>query len=822
MPRRQPPPPPQEHSPEPSPPPLEDDCELGDFVSVSSIVSGGSGAASTARRAVIRRLDSFRNGAREAVREVRAPDAPSQFEDWSDDDLREFLARNGAHLRGAAHASHETLVRICNDAFGDGEEKTYAPRSVTWEDLVRMERAARRIQWAYCSRKERARGGLYDDGRDHEGILMPDREDEDDYADDVDEVKNRRLTRHCNPSNTYSNRKLSMLQRIEANDLDDELEVEWRKPSWRFAKKYEAMNHPHRAGKDMARYNWRKVTLGRHCTLGGCGEQLDLCNEGRTSEFAQFGSGITNYFKFLKWCTWVMVILSFIHLPVLMINTYGATMQYGASSAALTTFGNLGSASEVLTVRIPGCRENQYRFNDCTIHKDTLAIFYALLDATGTVLVIVAWLWLQLFQKNEAINLNRSTVTASDYTLRVQNLPRDSTEAELAAHFSGVTEDAVAAVHIAYRNGKEIKQYFKRGKLMRKRFNRLQRLRFEKTKQNSCKETKKEQRRINNLLKERDELTSMIQMRDDERIKLVDSKPQVIQAFVTFETEEGLVKAVSAYQQNWFRVVCCCYPNHLLFKGMRLHVSQSPEPSTIVWENLEVPNKSIFLRKCLTTGTATLAIFLSIIFTFLARDFQNNTRESMSKACPSGFMDLSHEERYDVIQQDTNLAHCFCSNLDSSAQWEEDLCQNYVKNKAKSSAMSFGAGFMVVFMNAFFTYLMDKAGPFEKHHSLDRMEESNMARVFFLKFVNTGCLVLLYNQKWLQHLIGINFEKDAPDFNVDWYATGGVSLMITMVLNIFTPHVGTIIEFIGHRLKIRKLESRLTKVKETDDRYRIW
>ena len=47
----------------------------------------------------------------------------------------------------------------------------------------------------------------------------------------------------------------------------------------------------------MNKYDWRRDTLGRHCMTGGCGEQLDLWNEGATSEFSQFGSGITNYFK---------------------------------------------------------------------------------------------------------------------------------------------------------------------------------------------------------------------------------------------------------------------------------------------------------------------------------------------------------------------------------------------------------------------------------------------------------------------------------------------------------------------------------------------
>lgn len=96
-----------------------------------------------------------------------------------------------------------------------------------------------------------------------------------------------------------------------------------------------------------------------------------------------------------------------------------------------------------------------------------------------------------------------------------------------------------------------------------------------------------------------------------------------------------------------------------------------------------------------------------------------------------------------------------------------------------------------------------------------------MVRVFLLKFLNSGCLVLLYGQKWLQRLVRIRFD-DASDFNVDWYATGGTSVMIIMLMNIIAPHVGSFIAYLRHRAKIRRLERSLTKDKETNDSHKIW
>ena len=455
--------------------------------------------------------------------------------------------------------------------------------------------------------------------------------------------------------------------------------------------------------------------------------------------------------------------------------------------------------------------------------KNNLALFYAFLDGVGTLIVIFAWSWLRVFEKKEVNTLNRSTVSVSDYTLKVVNIPPNVSERELAVHFANVTGEAVAEVHLAFKNSKEIQLYFQRGQLMKDRFQCVERIRYERTigMQKSGKKGVAAKKRLKKLLKEREKLTSTIQIKDEERFAKVNPTPKAIQAFVTFETEHGFIKAVSAYQLSWIRSICCLYPRRLKFKNKKLRVSQAPEPSTLIWENLEYSSRSRFFRKCLTTGVATMAIFLSIIFTFLSRDFRSKTLQSAIKPCPDGFNDLSKDAQYGIVSSDIELSHCYCNNLSFGEQGKEELCLEYLKDNVKASVMAYGAGFMVCFMNAFFTWLMDKAGTFEKHQSLDKMEGSNMARVFVLKLINTGCLVLLYNQKWLQRLVGVQFP-DPQNFNVDWYETGGVSIVIVMVINIISPHVAPLLEYRNHRAKIRAIEKHLIDNKETDDNHRVW
>mmetsp|Transcript_6817 Transcript_6817/g.14782 ORF Transcript_6817/g.14782 Transcript_6817/m.14782 type:complete len:695 (-) Transcript_6817:1682-3766(-) len=443
---------------------------------------------------------------------------------------------------------------------------------------------------------------------------------------------------------------------------------------------------------------------------------------------------------------------------------------------------------------------------------------YAYIDVIGTLFFTIAWLWLRTFEAKESRVLNRSTVSASDYTIRLTSVPEDTTEKELAIHFAETTGEAVAAVHLAFNNSKEISMYVQRGKVMQQRYKCVQKIRYEKTMK---KENRGQRKRLKKLMREREDLTLLVRQKDEKRSRVVSQDQKAIQAFVTFETEAGFVAAMTKYSLSWFRTAWCCYPEMLKFKGAKLIIEQAPEPSTIIWENLEYSSKGRFFRKCLTTSVAFLAILFSVLLTFLARDFQSKVIVNASMPCPAGFFEQDQAYQLELVTNNLDLSHCYCSTLGATEQWNINQCHDHLVTTGKATATSYGAGFIVVFMNTSFTWLMDHAGAFEKHQSLDHMETSNMVRVFLLKFINTGCLVLLYGQKWLQNLVGISFD-DATDFNVEWYATGGTSLMIVMFMNVFAPHGGSFVKYLRQRAKIRRLERNLTEDKETKDSQKVW
>lgn len=77
--------------------------------------------------------------------------------------------------------------------------------------------------------------------------------------------------------------------------------------------------------------------------------------QGKTSEFAPFGAGVTSYFKLLKYFSWSFLAVSFLVLPHLFVNTNGdaiTTVTTNTDKMSWTTVGNLGGGRGNLSTAV--------------------------------------------------------------------------------------------------------------------------------------------------------------------------------------------------------------------------------------------------------------------------------------------------------------------------------------------------------------------------------------------------------------------------------------------------------------------------------------
>jgi hypothetical protein len=249
------------------------------------------------------------------------------------------------------------------------------------------------------------------------------------------------------------------------------LDLEWRPPDLKKAMKYLDFFHPRKGGKGGLLYDYIKTTTGRHCCLGFLGEQCDILQEGQMSEFAVYGPGVTNYFKFMKWAYWLFVVLTLVSLPCLLVNFYGP-YQYngGLSQLSVTTAGNLAQSTTNGTNRvdIPICNNYGGYDIDCTMSRYTLGQVYSWTDVIIVSVILLGYLWLVYFETEEEKQLNKNTLFASQYTIMVTNLPPKITEEELKHHFQEAVKNyPIAQMSVAYDNEAEIELCRERGNMIR-------------------------------------------------------------------------------------------------------------------------------------------------------------------------------------------------------------------------------------------------------------------------------------------------------------------------------------------------------------------
>ena len=300
-------------------------------------------------------------------------------------------------LRHEAELTHEHLVHICNCFWGD---KPVPPLPPPWLSEIQdvAEAAALTIQqrWIAHVTIRRQRQMLARQKSDRalrdEGVLSPP---------GAADARALHAVDTCPPTSQAAHR---------------ELEQAWYPPDMKLAEEYADWNDPRVGGPGGGHYPLCKTTTGRYCVLGGCGEQLDLWDEGQVSELSTFGGSMSNFFKFEKWCAWTSFCLFLIYTPLLVLNMFGSgEPQKGTGSfmdLAMTTLGSLFRTLERRqgTVMLPLCDQLTRSFPDavnCTLSEARVAMLYTHLDLAACIFLFIAFSWLKTFQKKEEQYLDR-------------------------------------------------------------------------------------------------------------------------------------------------------------------------------------------------------------------------------------------------------------------------------------------------------------------------------------------------------------------------------------------------------------------------------
>jgi hypothetical protein len=545
---------------------------------------------------------------------------------------------------------------------------------------------------------------------------------------------------------------------------------------------------------------------------------------------AEYGPGISAYFKYLKWLTWMFALLTVMHTPSMVLNAVGpgsslqtAVADIGVNSLSL---GNLGDSRNVTEIFIPitNCGGQQ-----CSMTKAQAAVLYSVMDLLGVLLCLVGFVWLRMFEAREQPLVDKDYITVDDYAVQVRPLPSTADDISLGKHFEKVTGHRVVEVNVARDEGRLVRLAETRGKLVRQLreleeegmaatvdghvqalLSRKRAITREVQKVNSAIEAERE-RHIGVLAeKARNGMPAL--MRSDTGLKRRwKGRGRALAAYVVFESEAGRSKALQLYRGSSMWCLRSCQSSRLRYRPalkavsdgqaasvgetpsgccategrFGIAVTPAPDPSSIRWKNLGVPAGNRFCRRALTSLFALLAIAMSFGLLVWASFRQQQARETGGEAeCP-----VDRQVTLPEAQADVELTHCYCSSLSARAVVREDFCQDWARERSLAALVQALSSASVVLVNLALGTLMKRLTQWEKHHSFDSQSVSLSVRLFASQFINTALVVLVINADW--SVLGIpasTVSQQFSDFETGWYISVGAGVILTMLLNVFSPH----------------------------------
>jgi hypothetical protein len=105
-----------------------------------------------------------------------------------------------------------------------------------------------------------------------------------------------------------------------------------------------------------------------------------------------------------------------------------------------------------------------------------------------------------------------------------------------------------------------------------------------------------------------------------------------------------------------------------------LQLERAPEPSLILWENLQYSTTERVRRKFTTTFLAASLILISVILAFVARYYQEQNLTTDS-SCPDNWASMTAAAQQSLAQKNSNYLGCFCRDKNFVTQVNHPVCK---------------------------------------------------------------------------------------------------------------------------------------------------
>ena len=268
-------------------------------------------------------------------------------------------------------------------------------------------------------------------------------------------------------------------------------------------------------------------------------------------------------------------------------------------------------------------------------------------------------------------------------------------------------------------------------------------------------------------------------------IELIEKSHSVI---VVFETRQDRAIALQRFRKCWglawvLKVVVCW--KKMLKKEREwteeLNAKWMATPNEICWENIR--KKRYWLRILYYCATVVV-ILASAAVIFALRTQQNDIDDSDSRS---------------QTKSEANLNH-----------------------RIQSGSMKFLISITIAIVNLILPWVLNNIITYnERQSTIPRQKLSAMLKIFFSVLINTSFVILVVNANFKDFKVSVvlrMIDSRFEDYSRDWYLEVGFSIMLSMVICIFSPHVFWCVYYWG-KMKCLK---RMMTLFDTQLSYNHW
>jgi len=211
------------------------------------------------------------------------------------------------------------------------------------------------------------------------------------------------------------------------------------------------------------------------------------------------------------------------------------------------------------------------------------------------------------------------------------------------------------------------------------------------------------------------------------------------------------------------------------------------------------------------------------LFVFTPSDTQiSSSGNAFSKA---GVVTDVYFKELGLQSGNSGALHCYCSNLASSSYSTSSdsglfllttetfpallasnstsnrndppertkLCNDWLTNFLYVNGLGYGSSIITLIINILLSAIVYKLVKFERHWNRTSEVQARALYLLIVQFINTGALVLLLNADIPSSLWLFRVGRFS-DLTSQWYKSAGSSIVLTMLINVFLPHISPLLQ----------------------------